>query len=374
MTATIEINGDVAPGFEAVKDAFAKNLADGLEVGASFAVYRDGEPLIDLWGGSFDEAGEQPWQRDTLVNVFSSTKGPMALAVAMLNDRGQLSYSDPVAQHWPEFAANGKDQITVAQMMSHQGGLCGLREPITVKQYEDWGFICEQLAAMKPFWTLDGTSGYHAISYGFLAGELLRRVDGRTPGQFIAEEICTPLEADFHVGLADCEHTRVSPIIAAENAPPLTTGESPDHAVAALGNPTLQPTEVNTPGWRRAEMPAVNGHGNAQALARIYRPLSLGGGELIGGEALDAATARQCIGKDRNLGYEMDWGCGFLRNSSGAYGTNPETFGHTGWGGSQGFADRKNRLAVGYAMNKMDASLQGNPRTLALVAALYSSL
>lgn len=374
MTETIEISGSAAPGFEAVKDAFAKNFADGLEVGASFAVYRDGEALIDLWGGAADEAGAQPWQENTLVNVFSSTKGPMALAIATLVDRGQLRYDDPVAKHWPEFAANGKERLTVAQLMSHQGGLCGLRELITAKHYEDWDFICEHLAAMEPFWTLDGTSGYHAISYGFLAGELLRRVDGRTPGRFIAEEICTPLEADFHVGLADSEFARVSPIIPADKASPLTGPKSPDHAIAALGNPTLAPTDVNAAGWRRAEMPAVNGHGNAKALARIYRLLSLGGGDLIGGDALDAATARQCIGPDRNLVYEMDWGCGFLRNSSGAYGTNPETFGHTGWGGSLGFADRKNGLAVGYAMNKMDASLQGNPRTLALIAALYSSL
>lgn len=374
MTETIEINGDVAPGFEAVKDAFAKNFADGYEVGASVAVYRDGAPIVDLWGGWFDQAKTQLWQRDTLVNVFSSTKGPMALAVAKLVDRDQLSYSDAVSQHWPEFAANGKEAITVGQMMSHQGGLCGLREPITVNHYEDWDFMAQSLAAMEPFWTLDGTSGYHAITYGFLAGELLRRVDGRTPGKFIAEEICKPLEADFHVGLADSEHGRVSPIIAADNAGPLTSSKSPESAIAALSNPTLRPTEVNEPDWRRAEMPAVNGHGNAKALARIYRPLSMGGNGIIGEEALDAATTRQCFGVDRNLGYEMDWGCGFLRNSHGAYGTNPETFGHTGWGGSMGFADRKNRLAVGYAMNKMDASLQGNPRTLALVAAIYSSL
>ena len=374
MTETIEINGAVAPGFEAVKDAFAKNFSVGFEVGASLAVYRDGESLVDLWGGWSDQAKTRPWQRDTLVNVFSTTKGPMALAIAKLIDRGQLSYSDAVSQHWPEFSANGKETITVGQMMSHQGGLCGLRESITVEDYEDWDFICGRLAAMAPFWALDGTSGYHAITYGFLAGELLRRIDGRTPGQFIAEEICTPLEADFHVGLADSEHGRVSPIIAADNAPPFTTPDSPDWAIAALSNPTLQPSEVNEPGWRRAEMPAVNGHGNAEALARIYRPLSLGGVEIIGAAALDAATTRQCFGEDRNLGYQMDWGCGFLRNSHGAYGINPETFGHSGWGGSMAFADRKNRLAVGYAMNKMDASLQGNPRTLALVAALYSSL
>jgi len=374
VTQPIEIGGHVAPGFEAVRDAFARNFAEGLEVGASFAVFRAGEPVVDLWGGHADEARQQPWTDDTIVNLFSSTKGVMAFAMAMLVDREQLRYDDRVARHWPEFAAAGKQDITVAQMMSHQAGLCGLRQPITPQHYEDWDFMCESLAAMAPFWSPPEGSGYHAITYGFLAGELLRRIDGRTPGRFIAEEISAPLGADFHVGLSEAEDGRVSPLIRARSPAPLADKAPPDHVKAALLNPALKPTDANTAGWRRAEMPAANGHGNARSLAQIYPPLALDGGELISSRALDAATTRQCIGIDRNLGYEMDWGCGFLRNSRGVYGPNAETFGHSGWGGSMGFADRKARLAVGYGMNQMAPNLQGDPRTLALVSALYDCL
>ncbi|MFN3232950.1 MAG: serine hydrolase domain-containing protein [Alphaproteobacteria bacterium] len=374
MSDNILVSGGVAPGFEAVKDVFAKNLADGLEVGAGFTVYRDGEPVVDLWGGHADEAKTRPWQEDTIVNLFSSTKGPMALAVAMLVDRGKLAYSDKVATHWPEFAANGKQDITVAQLLSHQGGVCGLREPITVDKYEDWDFMCAQLAAMEPFWTPGDGSGYHAVTYGFLAGELVRRIDGRTPGRFIAEEISTPLNADFHVGLPDSVDARIAPLIAPKNTLPLAGKAPPDYVIAALANPPMKPEDANKPGWRRAEIPAANGHGTAKALARIYAPLSLGGGNIIGTEALDAATAEQCLGEDRNLGFEMSWGCGFIRNNTGIYGPNTETFGHSGWGGSLGFADRKEKLAVGYVMNQMDVNLQGDPRSMGLIGALYQSL
>ncbi len=374
MSEEILVEGTVAPGFEAVKAAFAKNLADGLEVGAGVAAYRDGECVVDLWGGYADEAKSRPWQEDTIVNVFSSTKGPMAIAIAMLVDRGQLAYDDPVATHWPEFGAAGKDKITVAQLMSHQGGVCGLREAITVDKYEDWDFMCERLAAMEPFWTPGDGSGYHAITYGFLSGELLRRIDGRTPGRFIAEEIAGPLNADFQVGLPESEDSRIAPMIKPKTRVPLTGDAPSDHVIAALANPVMRPEDANTRGWRGAEIPAANGHGTAKSLARIYNAMSLGGAPLLGSDALDQATAEQCFGTDRNLGLETSWGCGFIRNTGGVYGPTDGTFGHSGWGGSMGFADRKNRLSVGYVMNQMDVNLRGDPRSAGLIAAVYSSL
>jgi CubicO group peptidase (beta-lactamase class C family) len=378
MAETIEVSGHVALGYEAVKDAFAKNLADGLDVGASFAVMRGSDVLVDLHGGIADMADGRLWDSDTLVNVFSTTKGPTALSVAILVDRGLLSYDDTVAKHWPDFAANGKEAITVGQLLSHQGGVCGLRQPITVEKYYDWNYMCRELAAMKPFWTPGDGSGYHAVTYGFLAGELVRRVDGRTPGTFIAEEISAKVDADFHVGLPASEDARVAPLIKSPTAAPLTGDTPADYTIAALGNPVLKPREANTREWRAAEIPAANGHGTARGLARIYAPLAHGGEldgvRLIGSDALRKATAEQCCGVDRNLSIDTRWGAGFLLNNDDAYGPNDTTFGHSGWGGSMAFADPVAGISVAYTMNQMGSNLRGDPRTLGLVGAVYASL
>lgn len=368
----------VATGFEAVRDAFEKNFKEDGDIGASFAVMRGGEVVADLWGGHTDKARTRPWKENTLVNVWSTTKGPTALAVAMLVDRGQLNYDDRVAEHWPDFASRGKADVTVAQMMSHQAGLCGVRDTITVEAFYDWDSMCRRLAGTEPFWEPGDGSGYHAITFGFLAGELVRRIDGRTVGTFLREEVTGPLEADFFIGLPEAEDKRVAEIVRMKKNQLAITKDSPDYTVAAFGNPVPDPEEPNNRDWRAAEIPAVNGQANARGLVRIYNALARAGiggeDELIGEKALSAATAEQCHCVDRNLGIDTRWGAGFMLNLNGLYGPNPKAFGHSGWGGSMAFADRDSGLAVAYAMNQMGESLRGDPRGQRLIEAVYSSL
>jgi CubicO group peptidase (beta-lactamase class C family) len=292
----------------------------------------------------------------------------------MLVDRGLLSYEDKVAQHWPEFAAGGKENVTVGQLMSHQAGLCGLREPITLDHYYDWDFMCRELAAMEPFWTPGDGSGYHAITYGYLAGELIRRIDGRTPGTFIREEICAKVDADFQVGTPASEDARISDLIKPKVNVPLTSDTPPDYTVAAFSNPVMKPRYANLREWRAAEIPAANGHGTAMGLARIYAEMAKGGGKFMGTDAFAAVTAEQCRTMDRNLGFEISWGAGFMRNKLGLYGPNDTTCGHSGYGGSMAFGDSVAGVSVAYVMNQMDTNLTGDPRTLGLVAALYAAL
>jgi CubicO group peptidase (beta-lactamase class C family) len=369
-----QVHGTIQPGFEKIKEAFEANFQEREELGACFAVYRDGKKVIDIWGGHIDEDGKDEWREDSIVNVFSATKGPMALAVAILADRGKIDYATSVTDYWPEFGANGKSSITVGQLMSHQGGVCGLRELITVENYYDWTFMCDSLAAMEPFWTPGDGSGYHAVTFGFLAGELVRRVDGRTPGQFIAEEICAPTGADFFCGTPESEFGRIAPIIMPQGAPPLGGPEMSEPAKAALANPPLKASVANTKAWRQAEIPAANGHTNARGLATIFAPFAIGGGALISKAGLEEATKERCRYMDRCLNMEMSWASGFIRNNSGGYGPNEPAFGHTGWGGAFGFADPVAGVSIGYAMNRMSPTLAGDMRGYSLVAAAYDCL
>ena len=206
----MNVEGSVDPRFAAVKEAFAANLEEGLDHGAAFAVVAEGQLVVDLWGGTADAAGTRPWARDSLVNVWSTTKGVMALAIAMLVDRGQLDYEAPVARTWPAFAANGKAEITLGCLLSHQAGLSGCPEPMTLEDLYAWEPYLACLEAMAPEWPPGSRCVYHALSYGHLAGEILRRVDGRTPGAFIAEEIAGPLAAAFFLGLPASEDTAPS--------------------------------------------------------------------------------------------------------------------------------------------------------------------
>ncbi len=377
MLESLKAEGFVDAGFEPVRDAFEKNFADGFEVGASFAVAIDGKPVVDLWGGFKDQAKTQPWEKDTTVNVWSTTKGPTALAIAMLVDRGQLDYDATVATYWPEFAAGGKESVTVGQLMSHQAGVCGLREPIETEAYYDQTFMAEHLAAMEPFWTPGDGSGYHAITYGHLTNELMRRIDGRTMGTFIAEEIAGPLGVDFYVGLPAEREKYIAEMVPPAISTPLSNEDSPDYTIAAMGNPALDAEAPNTRAWRAAEIPSAGGQSNARSLARLYAAMAMDGEldgiRLISPEALDKATAEQCQGQDRNIPLEVSWGAGFMRYREMATGERPP-FGHAGWGGSMATADRDNKMSFAYAMNQMNADLNGDPRTLPLIAAVYQCL
>lgn len=370
------IGGSVAPGFERVRDAFEANFAAGHEVGASFAVQRGGSVLVDLWGGYRDRARTVAWSDDTLVNVWSTTKGLASLCVAMLVDRGRLSYEQTMASVWPEFAASGKEALTVGEVLSHQGGLPGVTGPVTVRDFADHDAMASRLAAQPPLFET-GQSGYHAITHGFLTGELVRRIDGRTLGRFFAEEVAGPLGADAWIGLPDGEEGRVAEMIAAPAGKPSPLPPHPA-ARAALAHPPLDAGAANERWWRAAEIPSVNAQANARALAKVYAMLArggeAGGRRYLAPESIAEATRKRVHDKDLVLGIPMRWAAGFSRNDGVTYGKNRNTFGHSGWGGSFGCADPDAGIGIGYAMNQMYANLRGDPRSLALIAAVYESL
>lgn len=378
---TSQIHGTIAPGFEAAREAFAANFArdgDYREVGASFAAFHRGKLVVDLWGGSADRARTRPWTQDTLINVWSSTKGVTATAVAILVDRGLLRYEDRVASHWPEFAQGGKAAVTIAQVMSHQAGLPGFVEPTTIEDMFYWDGCCAKLARQTPVWPPGSASSYHAMTYGWLAGEIVRRVAKKSIGRFVQDEIAGPLAADIFIGLPENLDARAAEMIGPKRTPvfpPL-----PDAALMALTNPQQNPEAPNMRAWRAAEIPAANGQASAMGLARLYAALA-NGGALGGARILSPATIARMTAPatsdgraDMFLGFVDAWGMGMALNKPGIYGPNPRAFGHSGWGGSFGCADPDAGVAIAYVCNQMGPDLVGDPRTAGLCAAVIGAV
>jgi CubicO group peptidase (beta-lactamase class C family) len=381
------IHGHCDPRFAAVRTAFEENFRDRGELGAAVAVTVGGETVVDLWGGWADAARTRPWERDTLVNVWSTTKGPTALCAHVLADRGLVNFDAPVAAYWPEFAAAGKEKVLVRHLLSHRAGLSGLREPHSLADLYDWELTCARLAATEPWWEPGTRSGYHALTYGFLVGEVVRRVSGLLPGAFLEREVTGPLGVDFTVGLPEQEAGRVAELV---HAPAARSGEQAavfarlaPAAIAALTNPAVGAAQANTPGWRAAEIPAANGHGTARAVAALYGVLA-GRGTYDGRRVLSPEAAervREGQGSCRDLvlgaGFERETEAGlglWLSGPNGSYGPNPRAFGHDGFGGSCGLADPEAGVSLGYAMNRMGPHIADDPRKMALVKALYSAL
>ena len=373
------IGGNVAPGFERVREAFASNFArteEPVERGAGLAVYHRGRRVVDLWGGFADAAQTRPWTEDTYANVWSVTKGITALAVAMLVDRGKLRYEDRVAKYWPEFAAAGKGEVTVAQMLSHQAGLNGFVEPTTVEDFYDWDRITERLASQAPFWPPGEQTSYHAITFGFLAGELIRRIDGRTTRTFVQEEIAGKLGAAFHIGLPVSLTAQAAEMIAPPT-PAVPPPEPPELARRATTNPRADAAWPASPAWRAAEVPAANGHATAAGLARIYG--ALGNGGELDGVRIITPVGIEALRKPRSERPDLllgprNYGAGVVINTTGQFGRGKRAFGHTGWGGSFGCADPEAGLGIGYVINRMGATLGGDPRAAAVLEAIYQSL
>jgi CubicO group peptidase (beta-lactamase class C family) len=374
-----KIEGTVAPGFEAAREAFAENFArqgDYQEVGASLAAFHRGRCVVDLWGGLADPARATPWTRDTLANVWSSTKGIVAVAIALCVERGLIRYEDRIANVWPEFAAGGKDTVTLAQVMSHQAGLPGFAEPTTVDDQLDWDGCCEKLARQLPQWPAGSATSYHAMTYGWLAGEVVRRITGHTIGRFIRDHVARPLDASLHVGLPENLEPQVARMIAPKRVVDTSTLPIPPAARMALENPQQDPMAPNRRQWRAAEIPAANGQANAIALARLYASLlgdahkdlpSLLSKETVAMLRRAAAPAGR---QDMFLGFIDSWGLGLAINTPGIYGPNKRAFGHSGWGGSFGCADPDAGVAIGYVCNQMGPELVGDPRTQGLCAAV----
>jgi CubicO group peptidase (beta-lactamase class C family) len=370
-----EVHGFVAPGFEPVRDAFEANFAAGLEVGASFAATVEGKPVVDIWAGARDSAGAKPWEKDTIACVFSTTKAAVALACAMLVDRGLLEYEQPVAKYWPEFAQNGKEKITVAQLLSHQAGLPGVTNR-PVRDWYDWKAVTDALAAEAPWWEPGTENGYHAISFGHLNGEIIRRITGKSFGTFLREEIAGPLGADFQCGLPEKDEPRIAEMLAG----PVLEG-LPDDAFMrkVLANPPFDVLLVHDRAYRAAEIPAANGFANARSVARLMSALACGGTvdgvRLLSQASIEKAMIEQCYRPDLTLGNRARWGCGFMLTSPDMpLSPNARTFGHGGAGGSLGIADMDARLSWGYVMNRMEATTVGDIRGGSLGAALYGCL
>ena len=376
MTDT-DIRGFCPDRFAAVREAFQANFNEGLEQGARFALAIEGEIAIDLIGGTGDRAREQPFDETTLTPVFSTTKAMASLMIARLVDQEKLWWDHPVADVWPEFGQAGKARVTIEQALSHQEGLCGLAGPMEPADWYDWDGICRRLAEMAPLWPPGSASGYHPVTFGYIVGEIFRRVDGRTLGTALREDIAAPHDLDLWIGLPDSEHARCADMRRPPALPDL--GEMTEPKRLAFMTPWASPGGRSGAEWRRFEIPSANGHATAPSLARMMAILAcdgmLDGKRLLSPGIPVQAARRRIVGEDLVMPYRMAWGAGFIRNEGlGLYGPGAETFGHSGWGGSCAFADPERRVSGAYVMNRQSAELIMDPRSRRLIEAAYEAL
>ena len=390
MKATTRIDGQVAPGFDEVRTEFERNFAERGEIGAAVAVYWRGMKVVDLWGGRRTPAGDDPWTRDTMVPVMSSTKGLAAMTIALANARGWLEYDQPIARYWPEFAQNGKSAVTVRQLLAHEAGLILLDEELTLEKLRDLDYMARLLARQKPAWEPGTRHGYHTMAIGLYMQELIRRVDPahRTLGRFFHEQIAVPLELEFYIGLP--------PTIPDERLAVLETLSVPRALLALRNTPATLLRKILVPGSlvrrsmllrkldmndRRSlevELPAGNGVGTARAIARAYSAFAEGGDELgITPQTFAQLTApaEPANPIDAVFGIPSYFALGFLRPGPHvAFGSSPRAFGSPGAGGSFAFADPDAHLGYAYVMNKMNFHLVDDPREKALRDAVYRGI
>lgn len=376
------IDGTVASGFERVRDVFEENFDKRGEVGASCALMVGDELVVDLWGG-VTEPGGAPYTDRTLQMVASATKGAMAICVLRLVDQGLVELDAPVAKYWEEFGAAGKDRVTVREALAHRAGVPCLDDPISLADVLTWDPVAEKVAAKTPEWEPGTDHGYHALTHGWLVGELIRRVTGTMPGDFLAEEVCRPLGLDLYVGLPASEVERVSPLV----LPVPAAGATPDgFSVRMLTPGTLTFRSffvadglfswLNLPEMWQAQVPAGNGMGTARALARMYAATigEVDGIRLVDPDTLADAVVPRSEGMDLVTGYETRYGTGFQLSFPFRPMSGPSAFGHYGLGGSVGFADRERGFSFGYAVNQMGPATPADARSVALVDAVLACL
>jgi len=374
-----DIHGTCDDRFAHVSDVLSSNLDAGHDRGASVAVFVAGEPVVDIWGGFVDAEKTVPWEKDTIINVWSTTKTMVALCSLILSDRGELDFHAPVAKYWPEFAAAGKADIQVRHLLSHTSGLSGWSEPMTIEDLYDWEKATALLAAQEPWWVPGTASGYHALTQGYLVGEVVRRITGQTIGTFFAHEVAGPLGADFHIGTpASCDD-RVVPVV----PPPALTAEllagidPAGPAARTLGNPPLDAAVSYEVPWRRAEIPAANGHGNARSVAAVQSVLACGGEangvRLLSEKGCDAVFDEQANGADLVLGVELRFGMGFGLSGE-LMPIGPRACFWGGWGGSLVIIDLDTKLVVTYVMNRMEAGLVGDLRGAGIALAAFAAV
>ena len=375
----MEIHGECDPQFSKVKETFEKLYQEDREIGSCFAVYKDGNPLVDLWGGFQDKDKTKPWQKDNLVTVYSTTKGVAAFCIALAMEKGLLKYEEKVSTYWPEFASNGKEDITIGMLMSHQAGICS-PETRNVEDYYNQSLMAVKLAGMTPIWEPGTASGYHSMTFGWLTSELILRVTGKSLGTFFREEVGDQHEIDFFIGLPESEDHRVAElvpfdIVRSENSEQqqveLTDAQKSQRNSA--GTLDIQ----NTKAWRQAEIPSANGQGNAGGLAKLYSLIvpednSL---KLLKDDTVNQMTTMQIEGRDLVLAVQVRWGVGFILNKHKIiYGPIEGAFGHSGYGGSCAFGDPENKIGVSYVMNRMLDNFNADGRSIELINATYDCL
>ncbi len=378
MTA---IQGTFDERFTKMSDLLAASIESGGDLGASVAVTIDGKPVVDIWGGWADSEKTRPWERDTITNVWSSTKTVTSLCALVLASRGELDVHAKISKYWPEFAANGKENIEVRHLMSHTSGVSAWAQPVVVEDIYDWEKSTAMLAAQAPWWEPGTASGYHALNQGHLVGEVIRRITGVSLGTFLKNEVAGPLGADFHIGLPVSEFGRVSNVVP---PPPMELGGpglAPDSvAVKTFSGPAPDASAAWTDAWRRAEIGAANGHGNARSIARLQSIIACGGEvdgiRLLTPEVCDLIFEEQANGTDLVLGTPVRFGIGFgLPSEAIPYVPRDGRICYWGgWGGSQIIIDLDHRMTIAYMMNRMDAGVLGDMRAAKLVTAAYAAI
>lgn len=371
------ITADIAPGFEPLREAFEANFADGLELGASLCVIVDDQIIAKIHGGHTSRRKEQLWSDETLIPVYSCSKLVCAIIIAHLADQDKLGYNQTVSSLWPDFAAQGKGDLTVAQVLSHQSGLSGITDPdFTAQDWFDWDKTCAALAAQAPIWEPGTASGYHPVTFGFLAGEIARRADGRTIGAILREDFAAAHDIDFHIGTPQALHGRCADLVKPRQLAEL--GEINAATRAAFMNKEGSPSMADMTAWREAEFPASNGHGTAQGLARLATVLldgKINGMSYLSEDLLYAVAETRFSGPNLVLPFDLTFAAGVMKNTPNHfYGPHDSALGHSGWGGSCVFADPAQNLTFAYVMNKQSHHLIGDPRPARLIDALYRCL
>jgi CubicO group peptidase (beta-lactamase class C family) len=381
VSTKVVIKGKCDERFQALYEFFARNLETGDDIGASAAVFIDGEPVVDIWGGYIDKERTKPWERDTIVNNFSTTKTMTALVALMLADRGELDLDAPVTKYWPEFAPHGKSAISMRMFLGHTAGMPGWTETMTMDDIVDWDKATTTLARQAPWLKPGAGSAYHPITYGPLIGEVVRRITGKSLKAFFAEEVAGPLGADYHIGAPAEADARVSPMI---QGSPLIQPTGDLLWDRAYHNPLCTPQNCSTSAWRRGDLGGSNGHGNARSVALAQSVLScggeVGGVRLLSRGGCERLLEVQADGPDRLLGFNVKWGLGFaLENATTVEIYGPRIAGRriATWGGSGGstiFNDLDARMTVAYVMNRHLEHGGVDPRGIGVVRAAYEGL
>ena len=371
----MEIKGNCQERFLEVKELFGSLHKSGREVGSSFSVYQDGKPIIDIWGGYSDKDQTKQWNRDTLATVWSTTKGVAAITIAHAFENELIEYERKVSEYWPEFGCNGKEDITVGMLLSHQAGICGSKTD-NVEDYYSQSVMAKELANMHPIWEPGTASGYHSMTYGWLVSELIIRVTGKTLGNYFKENIGDPNQIDFHIGLPLAEEKRVAEMIPFPKESNQSSTKPNDAQIASGSGPNLLKHQ-NTTKWRSAEIPSANGQGCASAIAKLYSLVVTDDHSLkiINDKTIETMTAERITNRDLVLDVVTRWGSGFIMNMHKViYGPEETSFGHSGWGGSCGFGDPINRIGVSYVMNNMKNNFAADGRSLELINKTYECL